>query len=862
LVLIQGGVVGYSLGVDLGTTFVAAAIASATRVEMFTLGDRSVVTPAAVYLREDGTLVTGEAAVLRAVSSPDRVSREFKRRLGNPTPVMLGGQSYAVPVLLGTLLRDVLRRVVETEGAPPERVVLTHPANWGPFRRALFEEVPQHAELENPPTVTEPEAAAAHYAASRLLSEGQTVAVYDLGGGTFDATVLRKRAEGVEILGTPEGIERLGGVDFDEAIWSFVDHRADGALSELDLRDPQTAVAMARLRQDCVLAKEALSVDTEAVVPVFLPGRHFDVRITRVEFEDLVRAQIESTIGALSRTLSSAGVSPGELSAVLLVGGSSRIPLIARMVSAELGRPIVVDTHPKYAVALGAATLADEAATTSRPRANTVVGTQTAASSGNSLAGGIPGQRVIHHEPTAVPPSRTPEKAMTSAPAVTPRPATPASPGRIPPRPNNGHAGSGYAAPWPRTPVPRTPAPQTPAPQTPVTPTPVPSTSIGAPYRPPPIPPASPPPSAAPPLPAPDGVGRRGWLVVAAGAVVGILAIVVAAVVGYGWGVPSPGLGTQLPGLPSTAPQALGPEVPIPALGPTIQVDKTPTFVAVSPNGRQAYVANRDAQLVTVVDTAVNQVTATIPIPAGPPRFLAFAPDGHRLYVTIYNDQKTIHAIDVIDTGSNTVIATVQQPARPYLPAVSPDGKWLFVPNHDIAAVSVVDTDTNTVTSRITVAPNPHTVAFSPDGRRAYTANHESNLVSVIDVATLKVLATVPVGKSPHSIAIHPRLPLAAAVNYDDGTVSVIDTSTTQVTATIPVGRNPRDIRWAPDGRFAYVVNEGSNNVSVIDARTNKVTATIPTGAGPTSVAVQPSAKQAYVSNLNSGTLTVLELAG
>ena len=253
--LIQGGVVGYSLGVDLGTTFVAAAIASATRVEMFTLGDRSVVMPAAVYLREDGTLVTGEAAVLRAVSRPDRVSREFKRRLGNPTPVMLGGQSYAVPLLLGTLLRDVLRRVVETEGAPPERVVLTHPANWGPFRRALFEEVPQHAGLENPPTVTEPEAAAAHYAASRLLSEGQTVAVYDLGGGTFDATVLRKRAEGVEILGTPEGIERLGGVDFDEAIWSFVDHRADGALSELDLRDPQTAVAMARLRQDCVLAK-------------------------------------------------------------------------------------------------------------------------------------------------------------------------------------------------------------------------------------------------------------------------------------------------------------------------------------------------------------------------------------------------------------------------------------------------------------------------------------------------------------------------------------------------------------------------------------------------------------------------------
>ena len=84
--------------------------------------------------------------------------------------------------------------------------------------------------------------------------------------------------------GTPEGIERLGGVDFDEAILSYVDYTADGALSKLDMSDAQTAVALARLRQDCVLAKEALSLDTEAIIPVFLPGRHLDVRLTRAEF--------------------------------------------------------------------------------------------------------------------------------------------------------------------------------------------------------------------------------------------------------------------------------------------------------------------------------------------------------------------------------------------------------------------------------------------------------------------------------------------------------------------------------------------------------------------------------------------------
>src|SRR3954453_761137 len=194
---LTGGVVGYYLGVDLGTTFVAAAIANETRTEMFTLGDRTVVTPAVIFLGDDGTLVSGDAAGRRAVSSPDRIGREFKRRLGDPTPVMLGGTSYAVTTLLGTLLHDVVNRVTETEGMKPDSVVLTHPANWGPFRRELFEEVPQVAGLTGTRMVTEPEAAAAHYAASRHLEDGEIIAVYDLGGGTFDATVLRKTRSGI-----------------------------------------------------------------------------------------------------------------------------------------------------------------------------------------------------------------------------------------------------------------------------------------------------------------------------------------------------------------------------------------------------------------------------------------------------------------------------------------------------------------------------------------------------------------------------------------------------------------------------------------------------------------------------------------
>ena len=356
----------YSLGVDLGTTFVAAAVARGSRVKMVTLGDWTVVTPAVVYARDDGSLVTGEAANRRAVSSPERVGREFKRRLGDPTPVMLGGTPHAVTALLAALLKDTVAKVTETEGGPPANVVLTHPANWGPYRRELFEEVPQLADVPQARMITEPEAAAAHYAAARHLADGDTVAVYDLGGGTFDATVLRKRAgintAGIDIVGSPEGIERLGGVDFDDAILAHINFSSGGALSELDLSNPQTGIALARLRQDCIAAKEALSVDTEAAIPVFLPNRHFDIRLTRGEFEDMIRAQIESTIGALTRTLRSARVEPADLNAVLLVGGSSQIPLVAQMITAALNRPTLVDAHPKYAVALGAATLAAELA--------------------------------------------------------------------------------------------------------------------------------------------------------------------------------------------------------------------------------------------------------------------------------------------------------------------------------------------------------------------------------------------------------------------------------------------------------------------------------------------------------------------
>lgn len=316
------------------------------------------------------------------------------------------------------------------------------------------------------------------------------------------------------------------------------------------------------------------------------------------------------------------------------------------------------------------------------------------------------------------------------------------------------------------------------------------------------------------------------------------------------------------PAPPPTADMEAVPSVPVPSLGAPIPVGPTPGFVAVAPNGRLAYVANRDAKVITVVDTSIDQVTATIPVDAGPPQFLTFSPDGRRVYVSIFNQERTIRSVGVLDTITNKIIANVPVQTRPYVAALTPDGRRLYVPNHDSGTVSVLDTASNTIIKEIKVAANPHCIEFSRDGTRAYTANHESNLISVLDTSTDRVMAEIRVQTSPHSVAVHPTLPLVANVNYDSNSVSMIDTTANRVIANVPVGKNPQDITWAPDGRFAYVANVGDGTVSVIDNDTKRVTATIPTGQSPTSVAVLPNGRTGYVTNLDSGTLSTLRLGG
>jgi actin-like ATPase involved in cell morphogenesis len=358
----------YLLGVDIGTSYTAAATwrpdaLQQTTAEVVPLGTRGASVASVLFLGEDGSVLVGEAAERRALTDPDRVVREFKRRIGDETPVFVGGQPHAAHDLAATMVRWVVDRVAEREGGPPDRIAITHPAGWGPYKKDMFRIALRALNLPDPTLLSEPEAAAVSYAAQERVGAGSTIAVYDLGGGTFDAAVVHKTGAGsFPLLGSPDGIEQLGGADFDESIFLHVRAALGDQLDTLDLDDPGTLSGLARLRRECTEAKEALSSDTEVSIPVLLPGITTQVRLVRSEFEEMIRYAVEDTVDSLSRAVRSASLTAADLGTVLLVGGSSRIPLVSQLVSATLGRPVAVDADPKTTIALGAAlSMADHA---------------------------------------------------------------------------------------------------------------------------------------------------------------------------------------------------------------------------------------------------------------------------------------------------------------------------------------------------------------------------------------------------------------------------------------------------------------------------------------------------------------------
>ena len=218
---------GYGLGIDVGTTFTAAALTRDGNVEVVPLATHQVVVPSVIFAAGDEMLF-GSPAERRGAVQPLGLAREFKRRLGDPVPLMLSGSPYHADRLTALMAKWVVDAVTTQVGSAPTQLVITHPANWteyqlGALRNALGDVGLQHAAL-----LSEPSAAALDFAAVADVAPGATVLVYDLGGGTFDVAVLRREGRLFEQVGEPTGIERLGGIDFDEAVFQFVRARVPG----------------------------------------------------------------------------------------------------------------------------------------------------------------------------------------------------------------------------------------------------------------------------------------------------------------------------------------------------------------------------------------------------------------------------------------------------------------------------------------------------------------------------------------------------------------------------------------------------------------------------------------------------------
>ena len=348
------------LGIDFGTSNTVAVLAGGGRAPRGLAIDGTAWMPSSIYVDDDDTLSVGRDAERKARLAPERFEANPKRRIDDGE-ILLGVR--VVPVV--DAIAAVLRRVGEEarrqlNGRNPDEVHLTHPAQWGSSRQNILLAAARAAGLgTNITLLPEPVAAAAHFASlpGNSLPPGSALAVYDLGGGTFDAAVVGATPNGFTVL-AEGGLPDVGGVDFDQTI---VDHlgrtaaTADPGRWQTLLR-PRTAGdrrAARALREDVRAAKETLSRYSQTDLP--LPEPYEDTLLTRREFEGLIRPGITRTVEMLAATIERAGVARNKLAGIYLVGGSSRIPLIATVISEKLGVVASTLDQPETSVAMGAA---------------------------------------------------------------------------------------------------------------------------------------------------------------------------------------------------------------------------------------------------------------------------------------------------------------------------------------------------------------------------------------------------------------------------------------------------------------------------------------------------------------------------
>lgn len=342
------------IGIDLGTTNSEVAILDNGQPLLIAENDR-VILPSVVGLSDDGRLLVGEAARNQWLLAPERTVRSVKRRMGEDVKLKMGDQEFSPQEISAMILRTLKDQAEAHLGRSVSKAVITVPAYFNDAQRQATREAGELAGLEVVRILNEPTAASLTYEANQ--NEPQKILVYDLGGGTFDVSIVQIEKNVVEVLAS-HGDTHLGGDDFDELL---VGHVADRFKQEhgVDLRDDLRAgaclwraVEQAKIR----LSTEPFArIEEEFIIEKDGKPLHLSVEVDRLEYESLIRPLIERTLEAVQTSLENAGLQAEQIDRIVLAGGATRTPLVSQELQERTGREPHLEVDPDLCVAMGAA---------------------------------------------------------------------------------------------------------------------------------------------------------------------------------------------------------------------------------------------------------------------------------------------------------------------------------------------------------------------------------------------------------------------------------------------------------------------------------------------------------------------------
>ena len=345
---------GKIIGIDLGTTNSCAAVLEAGAPKIIPNPEGGRTTPSVVAFKK-GERIVGDAAKRQALTNPNTCS-SIKRLMGTNKKVELDGKKYT-PEEISAMILSYIKDYAESYlGEKVDRAVITVPAYFNDAERQATKNAGKIAGLEVERIINEPTAAALSYGLEK--EEGQTILVYDLGGGTFDVSIL-ELGDGVFEVKSTNGNNHLGGDDFDQRI---IDYIVKEFKKENDIDLSEDKMAMQRLKEAAEQAKKNLSgtVSTTISAPFIAKNEddeplHIDMTLTRAKFEDLISDLVESTLEPVKKALKDAKMTKKDIDKVVLVGGSTRVPLVYETITKELGKEPSREVNPDEVVAMGAA---------------------------------------------------------------------------------------------------------------------------------------------------------------------------------------------------------------------------------------------------------------------------------------------------------------------------------------------------------------------------------------------------------------------------------------------------------------------------------------------------------------------------